>query len=133
MRRKERQNSGFGFEFDFTHLNSIQLISICIYFLIFVLFYLRMGGEKKRCCCIEIETTMVFGGVGNLESERKDLQATQKRKEKKRIGGEGKGQIPIPIPISNSNFNSRHVVFGHLELTSFPLFFLPLLLLQMYL
>ena len=88
VRRKERQNSGFGFEFDFTHLNSIQLISICIYFLIFVLFYLRMGGGKKRCCCIEIETTMVFGGVGKFEPERKDLQTTQKRKEKNRRGRE---------------------------------------------
>ena len=44
--------------------------------------------------------------------------------EKKRIGGEGKGQIPIPIPISNSNFIFRHVISGHLELTSRPRFFL---------
>ena len=40
---------------------------------------------------------MVFGGVGKFESERKDLQVTQKRKEKKRIGGEGKGKDKFPF------------------------------------
>ena len=40
------QNSGFGFEFDFTHLNSIQLISICIYFLI--LFYFTSVWEVGK-------------------------------------------------------------------------------------
>ena len=58
----------------------LQLISIRIYFIYNVaLFYLRMGGgKKKQGCCIE--TTMAFGGVGKFESERKDLQATQNRR-----------------------------------------------------
>ena len=77
VRRKERQNSGFGFEFDFICLQ-FNSIDFDLYLLYFTSVW-EVG--KKRCCCIEIETTMVFGGVGKFEPERKDLQATQKRKE----------------------------------------------------
>ena len=132
MRKRGGQNSGFGFEFEFDfylpQLNSIDFDLYLLYLqCCFILPPYGMGGGKKRCCCIEIERPRWFLVAWGSSNQKGRIYRQL------RIGGEGKGQIPIPIPISNSNFNSRHVVFGHLELTSFPLFFLPLLLLQMYL
>ena len=62
----------------------LQLISIRIYFIYNVaLFYLRMGGgKKKQGCCIE--TTMAFGGVGKFESNQKERIYRQLKKERKR-------------------------------------------------
>ena len=65
-------------------------------------------------------------GEVRIRKEGSTGNSKKKGKEKNRRRREGKGQIPIPIPIpiSNSNFIFRHVVFGYLELTSFPRFFL---------